>query len=105
MNPPLFDAAHRADLRAMVARQGFPADMVNPIVDVACHAAEEAFNTFQRVLVGSGDPRIHMTAAGIATSLMQTIMDGHLAALRQFAKDNGLRMEKVRVHQGEGSVQ
>lgn len=88
----IFDAVRRADLRAMLAGKGCPADLQHAIVDVACHAAEAAYGTFSTILAAHPDFRVTVTASGIAVSLLQAVLEGHLEGLKQFAAATGLEV-------------
>lgn len=101
----LFDAERRRELRLMLAAKGCPLDHQERIVDLACHAAEEAYAAFNRVLRSGGDIRIELTANGVAVSLLQILVDAHLDGLKSFAANNGIRMEAIRIPAREGSVQ
>jgi hypothetical protein len=101
----LFDAARRRDLRLLLNAKGCPADKQHQIVDLACHAAEEAYAAFNRVLRSGGDIRVELTANGIAVSLLQLLVDSHLDGLKSFAAKHGIPIENTSIAAAQGGLQ
>lgn len=65
-----FDEALRRSLRE-AAITVVPASHVDEVVDLACHAAEEALATLSRLTFGIDAGPVGISAAGIAVSLIR----------------------------------
>lgn len=85
------DTVRRALRQQMAAV--IPAQHIDEIVDIACHAAERAINEMIRVaLHTSPDSRIGMAAIGPAFGLLVSFAEDGMAGLKDFAaKEPGLK--------------
>jgi hypothetical protein len=82
----------RAELRARIvelhAANGttVPADAIDEIVDLACHAAASARTSLFTVLASCSDPRIAITAVGPAIGMLGGDLSVITEAQEDFAK-------------------
>ncbi len=96
-----FDGSLRADIRLTLVGKGIPAAFVGEIVDIACHAAQSGYDAMARVIDGHPDPRVQMTAHGIAGSLLETLMKTHREVLVKHAEERGVPVHNAQVSFGE----
>jgi hypothetical protein len=85
-----FPKRPRTEILAMlVAESDVPADKLDEVVDLACHAAAAAREKALEVVDSSSNPQVAMTAIGIAFSLLKYDAKDMLSALQEFAKERG----------------
>lgn len=81
----------RSALRKILAEGSkAPPQHLDEIVDIACHAAGSARRSMLEVLDRSSDPRIAITAIGMANSLVRADAERLEEALREGAAAAGL---------------
>lgn len=97
--PPYPRAELRAHLVKMRAANNSPMPdaAVDEIVDLACHAAESSRRTMLETIDRSSDPRVSLTAVGIASSLMAHDMKIFIEGLQEMAQQFGLHFESSRI--------
>lgn len=92
----------RRQLRQGIAAQGsFPPELVDPIVDIAVHAAESAFATLQRVALETHpDRRVGVSALGPALSLLGLIIESGMTSLKATAAAQNLPCGQFKIGTG-----
>ena len=89
----------RRQLRANLAASSMvPPNMLDEIVDLAIHAAEQGFATMQRIaLETSPDPRVGLTAFGPAMGLLSMIVEGGISSLKTIASKQGTKLGEFKI--------
>jgi hypothetical protein len=77
-----------------------PDAAIDEIVDIACHAAESGRKAMLEVIDRASDPRVSITAVGIASSLLAHDMKIFIEALQEFAATSGLHYESTTISAG-----
>lgn len=85
-------AALRAKILELHAANGttVPANVIDEIVDLACHAAASARTTLFTVLASCSDPRTAITACGPAIGMLGADLGVIRDAQEDFAKTLGI---------------
>lgn len=93
----------RRQLRqALASSTHMPADKIDEVADLACHAAEAGFAAMQRIaLETSPDKRIGITALGPALGLLAGLVEAGTLALRKVGLQNGMASVNFQIGGGQ----
>lgn len=91
-----FDEALRRALRQQV---GFtvPAAHVNEVVDLGCHAAEQALDTLERLCFGQPNGSVAITSSSIAISILIHRLGELKDAMHAMAQQRGMPVHHANV--------
>lgn len=90
-----FDEPLRRSIRSALEATGVPADKRDVISDLACHAAQTALESFERIIFSDADPRVQMTAMSLALSLLQGRAGMMLDATKKVGEDVGAKFQRT----------
>lgn len=87
----------RRSLRLTLASD-IPAQHIDEVVDIACHAAEYAINECIRIALHTHpDSRIGIAAAGPAFGMLVTFAQTALDGVKDFGKTSGMKVTEARI--------
>lgn len=92
----------RPQLRLALSGSAVPVDLVDTVVDLAIHAAEQGFATMQRIALGTyPDERVGITTLGPALGMLQGLVEAGFLALNKIAAEDGIAIVSFQVGGGQ----
>lgn len=77
-----------------------PAEFVEPVVDIACHAVEQSLDTLERIAFNGADHRVSISATSMAVSLLLHRLQHMKQAMEDVARENGMPVLHATVRVG-----